>query len=105
MKLWSLLLLLFSSLVWATDLTIAAASSYRPLLTELADEFEQRENVSVRLVFGSSGKLATQIQHGAPYDLYFSADDSYIQHLQEEGYLSGKIITDGYARFREPPAC
>ena len=98
MKLWSLLLLLFSSSVWATDLTIAAASSYRSLLTELADEFEQRENVSVRLVFGSSGKLATQIQHGAPYDLYFSADVSYIQHLQTSGYLSGKIITDGYGQ-------
>jgi len=97
-KLWGLLLLFFSSSVWAADLTIAAASSYRPLLIELCEEFEQRQDVSVRLVFGSSGKLATQIQHGAPYDLYFSADDSYIQHLQETGYLSGKIITDGYGQ-------
>lgn len=98
MKLWALLLLFLSSTVWAADLTIAAASSYRPLLTELAEEFEQRQGISLRLVFGSSGKLATQIQHGAPYDLYFSADDSYIQHLQETGYLSSEIITDGYGQ-------
>lgn len=98
MRLWILSLLLLSSSAWAADLTIAAASSSRPLLTELAEEFEQRQGASLRLVFGSSGKLATQIQHGAPYDLYFSADDNYIQHLQESGYLSGEIITDGYGQ-------
>ncbi|MDV6316346.1 molybdate ABC transporter substrate-binding protein [Idiomarina sp. HP20-50] len=97
-RLWMLSLLLLSSSVWAVDLTIAAASSYRPLLTELAAEFEQREGVSLRLVFASSGKLATQVQHGAPYDLYFSADDNYLQHLQQAGYLSGDAITDGYGQ-------
>lgn len=91
-------LLFLSSSVWAADLTIAAASSYRPLLTELATEFEQREGVSLRLVFGSSGKLATQIQHGAPYDLYFSADNNYLQHIQQAGYLSNDVIIDGYGQ-------
>ncbi|MGM0481480.1 MAG: molybdate ABC transporter substrate-binding protein [Pseudomonadota bacterium] len=98
MKRLLLLLALICPELRAAELTVAAASSYRPLLTELAEQFEQREQHQVRLVFGSSGKLATQIIRGAPFDLFFSANVTYIQRLKDKGLLAGAVITDGYGQ-------
>ena len=66
----------------ARPVTVAAASDLRQALPELAARFERRTGVRVLLTFGSSGKLATQIENGAPFDAYFSANAAYPRRLE-----------------------
>lgn len=62
-------------LAWAAppELLIAAASDLAPVERELAGLVAAR----CRFTFGSSGMLARQITHGAPYDVFLSADEKY----------------------------
>jgi molybdate transport system substrate-binding protein len=70
----------------AAELTIAAASDLNFAFKELIGTFEQRTGDHVKLSLGSSGNFFSQIQNGAPYDLYFSADIRYPQKLTESGH-------------------
>lgn len=82
------------------QLTIAAAADLQPVMTVIAVQFEQATRTHVRLTFGSSGSFFSQIENGAPYDLFFSADINYPKKLQGDGltvgsptpYASGKIV-------------
>ena len=80
-----LLLMLGSVPVYAAQALVAAASDLRFVLPEIALAFEQDSGQKVRLVFGSSGNFAAQIRNGAPYELYLSADEAYVQGLQRQG--------------------
>jgi molybdate transport system substrate-binding protein len=62
-------------------LTVFAASDLTFALKEIAAAFEQAMKVKVTLVFGSTGNLAKQIEHGAPADVFFAANQSFIDHL------------------------
>lgn len=83
-------------------LTIAAASDLRFALPELMQQFALQQGLSAsdvaQVVFGSSGKLSRQIAQGAPFDVFFSADEKYTNSL----YTDGKIDAPGivYARGR-----
>ena len=71
-------------------LTIAAASDLRFALDELVQAFRAtRAGVQVDAVYGSSGKLSTQVRNGAPFDIFFSADRAYAQELESAGFTSG----------------
>lgn len=81
-------------------LTVAAAADLQPVITEIAARFEKQSGVKVKLSFGSSGNFFAQVQNGAPYDLFFSADVDYPAKLQRAGliapgslyrYATGKI--------------
>ena len=72
---------LLSSLAIAEDLTIAAAADLNFALRDLAARFEKQSGNKVRLSFGSSGNLFSQVQAGAPFDLFFSADVDYPQKV------------------------
>ena len=74
------------SLALAEDLTIAAASDLNFAFKELVAVFEKQTGHHVKLSLGSSGNFYSQIQNGAPFDLYFSADIRYPQKLEEAGY-------------------
>src|SRR5271170_5032800 len=63
-------------------LTIAAASDLSYAFEEVAAAFEKRTGHKVRLSLGSSGNFFSQIQNGAPFDLYFSADIDYAKKLE-----------------------
>ena len=68
------------------DLTISAATSLTDAFTELAKQFRKvNRGVKVRLNFGSSSTLLTQIQSGAPSDIMASADLTNLEKLVASG--------------------
>lgn len=66
---------------------IAAAADLQYALAEVADAFTRQGGAAVRLTFGSSGNLARQLRQGAPFDVFFSADEAYVLALAKDGVL------------------
>jgi molybdate transport system substrate-binding protein len=75
---------LFLPHLWAQSITVAAAADLNPALTELAAKYKTQTGNEVRLSFGASGNLTQQIRNGAPFDLFFSADEDYPRQLIAE---------------------
>ena len=69
------------------EITVAAAADLNYAMTDLAQRFTKATGTQVKLSFGASGNLFSQIQNGAPFDLFFSADDSYPQKLAVAGVV------------------
>lgn len=84
MVLWSLFWTIPS---WAKEITIAAASNLNFAFKELGSLFEKKSGESVKLSFGSSGNFYAQIENGAPFDLFFSADMEYPEKLEKAGWV------------------
>jgi molybdenum ABC transporter molybdate-binding protein len=83
------------------ELTVAAAADLSSALQEIADRYEKKTGVHLKLSFGASGALTQQIQNGAPFDLFFSADMDYPRQLIAAGaadpaslyqYAVGKVV-------------
>ncbi|HEX9742755.1 MAG TPA: molybdate ABC transporter substrate-binding protein [Nitrospiraceae bacterium] len=70
----------------AAEVVVAAASDLNFAFKEVITQFERQTGTEVRLTLGSSGNLFSQIQNGAPFDLYFSADIRYPQKLEQSGH-------------------
>ena len=96
-----LLLFLVSGIAAAQDLLVAAASDLQFALPDVASRFQKETGQVVKLTFGSSGNFFSQIQNGAPFDLFFSADMDYPTKLESAGltvpgslrrYAAGKIV-------------
>ena len=83
----------------AQDVRVAAASDLQVALPELATRFERATGLRVQTIFGSSGNISTQIQNGAPYDVFLSADIEYPRHLVKLG-LGSRDALAAYARGR-----
>ena len=79
---------------------IAAASDLQFALAEIAAAFRRDTGQEVRLAFGSSGNFRRQIAEGAPFEIFLSADESYVDALVREGrtlgagvrYAQGRIV-------------
>ncbi|HYC05563.1 MAG TPA: molybdate ABC transporter substrate-binding protein [Azospirillaceae bacterium] len=67
--------------------TVMAAASLTDVLTEAAAAFEKETGTRVRLSFAASSALAKQIENGAPADLFFSADEPWMDYLAERGLI------------------
>ena len=77
---------------FAGEILVAAAADLNFAFKELVGEFEQQTGEHVKLTLGSSGNFFSQIQNGAPFDLYFSADIAYPRKLEEAGLtVSGSL--------------
>jgi molybdate transport system substrate-binding protein len=74
-------LLLLALSVRAQELRVAAAADLQFAMKDLAVQFENKTGTKVVVSYGSSGNFGTQIQNGAPFDLFFSADVVYAQQL------------------------
>jgi molybdate transport system substrate-binding protein len=83
-----------------TTIRIATAANMQFAMAALTDAFTAETGIPVELIISSSGKLKAQIQEGAPYDLFISADTRYPQRLYAEGvgqaqpriYAYGKLV-------------
>ncbi|MCZ6618058.1 MAG: molybdate ABC transporter substrate-binding protein, partial [Gammaproteobacteria bacterium] len=79
-------------------LRAAVAANFREPFAKLSEHYQRSGGDTVQAVFGSSGMLSAQIQQGAPFDLFFSADSERPHDLVISGHASGKPFT--YARGR-----
>jgi len=81
----ALLLAFLAQPAMAEEMLVAAASDLSFVLPELAARFEKETGHTLKLSFGSSGNLFSQIENGAPFDLFFSADLDYPRRLEVGG--------------------
>ena len=81
-----------ASCVAAEPIRVAAAADLNYALPELAERFEKETGTKVVPSFGSSGNFFAQIQNGAPFDVFFSADEDYPKKLAEAGKLDRATI-------------
>ena len=93
--------LLASVLCQAQEITLAAAADLQFAFQDIAARFQKDTGHNVKTIFGSSGNFFAQIQNGAPFDMFFSADIGYPQKLEASGltepgtlyeYATGKIV-------------
>jgi molybdate transport system substrate-binding protein len=82
----ALLALFVATTAAAQSLTVAAASDLQPVLPEIAKRFEREMKIPVTTTFGSSGNFFAQIENGAPFDLFLSADVEYPGRLEDDGF-------------------
>lgn len=82
----------------AQDLTIAAASDLQLVFPEVVAAFEKETGRKVRVTYGSSGNFFAQIQNGAPFDLFFSADVDYPRRLVVAGFAQTEPQVYGIGR-------
>ena len=78
-------------------LRVAAAADLEPLLPPILKQFQQTTGIVTTATYQSSATLTTQIQNGAPFDLFLSADTGFPQRLIEAGVAEGPKPTT-YAR-------
>lgn len=98
---WAVLIFLLGRFARAQDITVAAASDLQFAMPEITALFQNNTGKTVKVVYGSSGNFFQQIQSGAPFDLFFSADLEYANKLVAAGlaepgslfrYATGKIV-------------
>ena len=80
-------LLLLTASAHAADLLVAAAADLSSLQIPLQQAFQRLTGQRVRITLGSSGNLAHQIENGAPYDVFLSANEGYVNELDAAGKL------------------
>lgn len=69
---------------------VAAAADLAYALPEVAAAFKTATGREIKLTFGSSGNFATQIQEGAPFQLFLSADEQYVTKIAAAGLTDGE---------------
>jgi len=83
------------------DVAVAAASDLQSVLPAVASRFERDAGARVNVSYGSSGAFFAQIQNGAPFDVFLSADVEYPRRLAAAGtadaatlyeYATGRIV-------------
>ncbi|HTM05331.1 MAG TPA: molybdate ABC transporter substrate-binding protein, partial [Vicinamibacterales bacterium] len=71
---------------------VAAASDLQTVLPALAADFEKATGITAVVTFGSSGSFFAQIQNGAPFDVFMSADVDYPRRLAEAGQADKRTL-------------
>jgi len=74
------------------EINVAAAADLSAALREVAANYEKRTGVAVKLSFAASGALTQQIQNGAPFDVFFSADMEYPRQLIAGGQAESATL-------------
>jgi molybdate transport system substrate-binding protein len=69
---------------------VAAAADLKYALAEAAQAFEKDSGRKLRISFGSSGNFTQQIEQGAPFELFLSADEAYVFRLADQGLTADR---------------
>lgn len=94
----------------AQPLTVAAASDLQVVMPALTAAFEKATGEPIRVTYGSSGNFYSQIQNGAPFDVFMSADIVYPRQLDAAGLIvPNSLVVYGVGRIvlwarRDSPA-
>jgi molybdate transport system substrate-binding protein len=84
---------------YADQVQAAVAANFIPPFREIAEAFEKATGHQVQTSAGSSGKFYAQIKNGAPFEVFFSADDERPKRLEEEGFgVQGQRFTYAVGR-------
>jgi molybdate transport system substrate-binding protein len=85
----------------AQEITVAAAADLQFAVQDIAARFQKETGKNMKLIYGSSGNFFQQIQNGAPFDMFFSANLDYAKKLEAAGltepgsyyqYARGKLV-------------
>ncbi|MCG7865211.1 MAG: molybdate ABC transporter substrate-binding protein [Candidatus Thiodiazotropha taylori] len=85
----------------AAEVKLAIAANFTDVARILAERFEQQTGHTTRISYGSTGKLYSQIEHGAPFEVFLAADRARPEKVQDEGlavsgsgfvYARGKLV-------------
>ena len=91
-KLLALVLVFAGAFTSAQEITVAAAADMSAALPQLVEAYTKKTAQTVKLSFGASGNLTNQIRNGAPFDVFFSADEEYPQQLIAEGLAQKETL-------------
>jgi len=85
----------------AQQVRVAAAADLKFAMQDVTAQFEKQTGTKVDVTYGSSGNFFSQLQNGAPFDLFLSADIDYPKKLEAAGlaesgtlyeYAVGRIV-------------
>jgi molybdate transport system substrate-binding protein len=71
-----------------SQLLVAAAANLTDAFAEIGPQFTKQTGITVVFSFGSTADLARQIENGAPFDVFASADTEHIDRLDRQGLLT-----------------
>lgn len=94
MRLALLAMLCVAPITAQTQLRVAAAADLEPLLPPILDQFQQSTGIHAEATFQASAALTAQIQNGAPFDVFLSADLSYPRRLIDAGLADAAGTAD-----------
>ena len=86
-----MLLVLFASLLGAQakpEVVIAAAANLTQAMQAIGPAFEAETGIHPVFSFASTSQLAQQIEYGAPFDVFLSADAEHVEQLDRKGLLA-----------------
>lgn len=89
-----------SVLSYADEVRVAAASSLTFALEEIHQAFSQQTDHQLKISYAASGTLTRQIEHGAPFDIFLSADSEHVKILVDrqlvsdagQSYAAGELV-------------
>ncbi|MCV9386407.1 molybdate ABC transporter substrate-binding protein [Reichenbachiella ulvae] len=90
--------LFLQNLSKAQAIRVAAASSMTDFLLELESKFEKETGIELEVISNSSGTIANQIQNGAPFDVFLSANEKYTNALFQKGIGINQPMTFAYSQ-------
>jgi molybdate transport system substrate-binding protein len=93
----SVVTVFFASLANAQQATVVVAANMKPAMDEIYQQYKMAGGQDLRIIYGSSGNFARQIQQGAPFNLFVSADESFPMALHRQGLTvdEGKVYAIG----------
>lgn len=80
----------------AETLTVAVTANMKYTFGDLSDKFRRESGIETKGVFGSAGKIVSQVRNGAPFDVFLSADTDFPDALYKDGLATAQSRVYAY---------